>query len=132
MRDRVRNSNKSSFTCHWIQFRFPAIRCSTHNTTPVNKASSTYLQKLFVLYFRYLRRFHTHVLCHKGDNDFSCLMGEGTCVQNVVQRELAKRKANSATESETEFIQFTTSCSCEIIQNSVFRNLVWKIVLLYI
>lgn len=51
-------------------------------------------------------------------------MGEGTCVQNVVQRELAKRKAKSATGLETEFIQFTTSCSCEIIQNSVFRNLV--------
>lgn len=51
-------------------------------------------------------------------------MGEGTCVENVVQRELAIRKSHNSAEMETTFVQFTTSCSCEIINNSIFKRFV--------
>lgn len=79
---------------------------------------------MFSCFFRYLKRHHVHVVCHKGDRNVSCLVGEGTCVENVVQRELVKRKSHNSSEMETRFIQFTNSCSCEVIVNSVFENLV--------
>ena len=72
---------------------------------------------LCFVFFSYLPRYHIHVVCHKGDNDFSCLMGEATCVENVVQRQVTKQ------DLQTEFLQFTTSCSCEIIHESSFRNI---------
>ena len=80
--------------------------------------------KFLLFRLRFLRRVHTHVVCHRGDYDYSCLLGEGTCVENVVQRELIKQQANNSTELTTEFLQFTTSCSCEIIQNSIFSSFV--------
>lgn len=51
-------------------------------------------------------------------------MGEGTCVKNVVQRELVVRKSYNSAEMETTFVEFTTSCSCEIINNSIFKSFV--------
>ena len=52
------------------------------------------------------------------------MLGEGTCVENIVQRELAVRKSYDSNEMETTFVQFATSCSCEIINNSVFKSFV--------
>ena len=78
---------------------------------------------MFRLFLSYLRRYHTHVVCHKGDNNLSCLLGEATCVENVVQRELTKQ------DLKTEFLQFTTSCSCEVINGSSFINILWKFAL---
>lgn len=71
----------------------------------------------------YYPRFHFHFTCDNAGN-YACFIGEGTCTENV------SRKTILFDEDEVGFdnlnrwknhvIDFTNSCSCQIIKNSVF------------
>jgi len=75
----------------------------------------------------YLHRFHLHVTCDN-NGDYSCMFSEGTCVKNIVEIPLIKRKTNNTLllfdgndeDYTTEMVSFTRSCSCEIVKGNLF------------
>lgn len=73
---------------------------------------------------RFINRHHFHVTCHTNENDFSCMRGEGICIENLVEMILATTKTKNGHQSfSEEKVIFSRSCSCEIGRSSFLRHL---------
>ncbi|XP_057308495.1 uncharacterized protein LOC130646344 [Hydractinia symbiolongicarpus] len=71
----------------------------------------------------YFPRYHFHYTCDE-NGDHSCFYGEGTCVKNVETKTLKHDLNEVGFENLYQWadraVAFTGSCSCQIIQNSLF------------
>ncbi|XP_057308479.1 uncharacterized protein LOC130646324 [Hydractinia symbiolongicarpus] len=75
----------------------------------------------------YFPRHHFHYTCDE-NGDHSCFFGEGTCIKNVetktLKHDLNEVGLGNINQWVDRAVAFTGSCSCQIIQNSVFDALV--------
>ncbi|XP_057308068.1 uncharacterized protein LOC130645957 [Hydractinia symbiolongicarpus] len=72
-------------------------------------------------------RFHYHFTCDNSDN-YSCFYGEGTCMENVVTSTVKHDEQEVGWSYFSDWkdypIDFTSSCSCQIIEGSLFSSFV--------
>jgi len=117
-----------------LNIKYSFIGCS--NSNDVNAATNTFsmcreCKYMIELPESYLHRFHLHVTCDN-NGDYSCMFSEGTCVKNIVEIPLIKRKTmdplllfdGNNEDYSTEMVSFTRSCSCEIISGNLFSMFV--------
>jgi len=80
---------------------------------------------IYLKLFSYYPRAHRHVTCHNF-GDYSCFSGSGVCVMNNVDAPILFDKnqvgQSRLAEWEETLIQFTKSCSCQIIKDDVFEK----------
>lgn len=72
---------------------------------------------------RFYPRSHIHVTCHN-NTDFSCFLGGGTCMKNTASIPLLYDTNEVGFDKLSQWtpinLQFTKSCSCQIIKGSLF------------
>lgn len=75
---------------------------------------------------RYFPRYHLHFTCDE-NGDHSCFSGGGVCVMNKLTKTLKHDQHEHGPDLNqwvNKPVEFTGSCSCQIINDDIFSDLV--------